>query len=69
MILVIISRIFNQSLFLMFIFETETEREWGREGEHEWQRERETQKPKQAPSSELSAQSPTRGSNSQNVIS
>ena len=32
-------------------------------------RERETQNPKQAPSSDLSAQSPMRGSNSQNVRS
>ena len=46
----------------MFIFERERERErentWGRG------RERETQNPKQAPGSELSVQSPTRGSNS-----
>ena len=38
--------------------EGETEHEWG-----EGQRERETQNPKQAPGSELSAQSPMRGSN------
>ena len=35
----------------------------------EGQRERETQNPKQAPGSDLSAQSPTRGSNSQTVRS
>ena len=40
----------------MFIFETEREKEWGRG------RERETQNLKQAPGSELSAQSPTWGS-------
>ena len=45
--------------FLMFIFETERNRAWVGEG----QRERETQNLKQAPGSELSAQSPTRGSN------
>ena len=44
----------------MFIFERERERE---QTEAE-QREGETQNPKQAPGSELSAQSPTRGSNS-----
>ena len=38
-------------------------------GEWEGQRERETQDPKQAPGSELSAQSPTRGSNSQTMRS
>ena len=37
----------------MFIFETERDREWMGEG----QTERETQNPKQAPGSELSAQS------------
>ena len=49
--------------FLMFIFETERERE--RETEHELGtgRETETQNPKQAPGSELSAQSPMRDSN------
>ena len=45
---------FNVDLFL---------RERVRAGEE--QRERETQNPKQAPGSELSAQSPTQGSNSQ----
>ena len=52
----------NLKIFL-FIFETETEHEQGRG------RERETQTPKQAPGSELSAQSPTWGSNSQTVRS
>ena len=51
---------------VLFIFERERERE--REGEREQtgegQRERETQNMKQAPVSELSAQSPTRGSSS-----
>ena len=44
--------------FLIFIFEREREREAG-----EQQREKETQDPKQVPGSELSVQSPTRGSN------
>ena len=44
---------------ILFIFEREGDRT--RVGER--QRERETQKPKQAPGSELSAQSLTRGSN------
>ena len=43
--------------FLMFIYFWETERDRGRAGEG--QRERETQNPKQAPGSELSAQSLT----------
>ena len=48
--------------FLMFIiFERETERD--REQAGEGQRERETQNPKQAPGSELSAQSPMQGLN------
>ena len=47
-------------LFLMFIFERERDRVQAREG----QRERETQNPKQDTGSQLSAQSPTRGSNS-----
>ena len=46
-------------LMFIFIFETQTEYEQGRGRE----RERETQNPKQAPGSELSAQSPTGGSN------
>ena len=45
----------------LFIFERQ--RETGHKRGEE-QRERETQNPKQAPASELSAQSPTRGSNS-----
>ena len=45
--------------YRLFIFERETEHEQG-----EGQREKETQNPKQAPGPELSAQSPTRGSNS-----
>ena len=40
-------------------------RDRAREGVGEGQRERETQNPKQAPGSELSAQSPMLGSNSQ----
>ena len=46
----------------VFIFEREIERET--EHEQGRGRQRETQNPKQAPGSELSAQSPTRGSNS-----
>ena len=49
----------------LFIFETERDRAWAGEG----QRERETQNRKQAPGSELSAHSPTRGLNSQTVRS
>ena len=45
---------------VLFIFKTERDRVRAGEG----QRERETQNPKQAPGSELSAQSPTQGSNS-----
>ena len=51
---------FNVCLFLR---ESMREHEWGRG------RERETQNPKQPPGSELSAQSPMRGSNSQAVRS
>ena len=51
----------------MFIFEREGERDRGSGGGGE--RERETQNPKRAPGSELSAQSLTRGSNSQIVRS
>ena len=43
----------------LFIFERDTECKQG------WGRERETQNPKQAAGSQLSAQSPTRGSNPQ----
>ena len=49
----------------MFIFERGRERVQVGEG----QKERETQNLKQAPGSELSAQSPTRSSNSQTVRS
>ena len=52
---------FNVYLFLR---QRETEREWGRGRERG-----ETQNQKQAPGSELSAQSPTRGSNSRTVRS
>ena len=45
----------------MFIFERERRRDRAQMGEG--QRERETQNPKQAPGSELSAQSPMWGSN------
>ena len=57
-----------KTIFLILIYLTfEREREntsWGGT-----QRERETQNPKQAPGSELSVQSPIRGSNSQPVRS
>ena len=49
----------------MFLFTFETERDTAWAGER--QRERETQNPKQAPGSELSAQSPMQGSNSQTM--
>ena len=49
-------------IFLMFLFIFETQRDRVLAGEG--QRERETQNPKQAPGSELSAQSPMWGSNS-----
>ena len=51
--------------------ERERERERERDGVRvgEGQREKETQNPKQAPGSELSAQSLTRGSNSQTARS
>ena len=71
------SFVINLSLPILIFFnvylfggerETERERERDRERESErvgeGQRERETQNPKQAPGSELSAQSPTWGSNS-----
>ena len=54
------------SLFLhflvLFIFERETETQAQRETEREWERgrQRETQNPKQAPGSEMTAQSPMR---------
>ena len=47
----------------MFIFEREREREREREGEGGAEKERETQNSKQAPGSEMSAQSLTRGLN------
>ena len=49
----------------MFLFLRDTEREWERGTE----RERETQKLKQVPGSELSAQSPKWGLNSRTVRS
>ena len=54
----------QKNYFLMFIFERKTWHEWG-----EGQRERETQNLKQAPGSELSAQSPMWGSNPPTVRS
>ena len=51
----------------MFIFERERQTDGAQAGEG--QRERETQNLKQASGSELSAQSPTEGSNSQTMIS
>ena len=53
----------------MFIYFWQRERERDRAWAGEVQRERETQNPKQAPGSELSAQSPTRGSNSRTARS
>ena len=50
--------------FNVYLFLRERERERERVQAGEGQRERETQNPKQAPGSELSAQDPTRGSNS-----
>ena len=51
----------------MFLFIFETERDRAQAGEE--QRERETQNPRQAPGSERSAKSPTRGLNSRTVRS
>ena len=51
----------------VYLFERERERDRVRMGEG--QRERETQNPKQAPGSELSAQSPTWGSDPQTARS
>ena len=56
---------FNFFFNVYLIFETERDRAWMGQG----QRERETQNPKQAPGSERSAQSPTRGSNSRTARS
>ena len=50
----------------MFIFERERDRQT--EHKQAGQRERETQNPKQAPGSELSAQSPMWGSNTDREI-
>ena len=63
--------LFKFFFFLHLIFERERERERERETEHKWGRGRdnETQNLKQAPGSELSAQSPTRALNSQTVRS
>ena len=57
--------VFNFFANVLFSFETERDRAWAGEG----QRERETQNPKQAPSSELPAQSRMWGSNSWTVRS
>ena len=57
------------SLFCFTVYFWERERQRDREWAGEGQTERETQNPKQAPGSELSAQSPTRGSNSQTARS
>ena len=57
------------SFFLMFIFERERERESVRVSRGGAEREKETENQKQALGSELSAQSPTRGSNSQTARS
>ena len=61
----VISLFFFKNFFNVYLFlrQRETEHEWGRV------RERETQNLKQAPGSELPAQSPTRGSNSRTVRS
>ena len=53
----------------MFIFERDRERERDRAQAGEGQREKETENLKQAPGSELSAQSLTQGSNSQTARS
>ena len=66
------SRVTYFKNFVMFIFERETERQSVSGGGAERggaQRERETQNLKQAPDSQLSAQSLTQGSNSQMVRS
>ena len=63
-------------IFFKFIFDRERERkrerEGGRESEHEWGRSRERGRHriiKQAPGSEMSAQSPMYGSNPQTMRS
>ena len=62
---------FFKFIHLLFLRERESEREREREREHKQERDRERERsggrhkrPKQAPGSELSAQSPMRGSNS-----
>ena len=60
-----ITQFLHLKQFFTFIFEREREREGERGRGGGAERERETQNPKQAPGSELSAQSPTWGSNSQ----
>ena len=62
------SKIFN-NVYYLFLRNREREREREREGAAEGQRARETQNPKQAPGSDLSAQSPKRDSNPQTVRS
>ena len=59
------SNCFKKIFFNVYLFLTERNRAWVGEG----QRERETQNPKQAPSSELPAQSPMRSSSSQTARS
>ena len=59
----------NLKKILMFILERERERERQSMSRGGAERERETQNPKQAPGSELSAQSPTRALNSQTTSS
>ena len=52
-----------KKFFFEYLFLRERDRQTDRVRAREGQRKRETQNPKQAPGSELSAQSPTRGSN------
>ena len=59
--------LFLKKKFFVYLSLRERERQTMSRGGAE--RERETQNPKQAPGSELSAQSPTRGSNSQTARS
>ena len=62
---------FKKIFLSLLIFEREKQRETETETEHEqgYGRKRETQNPKQASGSELSAQSPMWGSNSQTARS
>ena len=62
-------RIFFFNFFNVYLFLTERERERERMGGEGAERQRETQNPKQAPGSKLSAQSLTRGLNSQSMRS